>query len=51
MLSLHYASVEFGVWLGPALLANSACYWLRRLHPIQTQTIAPKFRALVKHPG
>ena len=22
-------------WLGLALLANSACYWLRRLHPIQ----------------
>jgi hypothetical protein len=38
-------------WLGLALLANSACYWLRRLHPIQTQTVSPNSRAPVKYPG
>jgi hypothetical protein len=38
-------------WLGLALLANGACHWLRRLHPIQAQIVAPNSRAPVKHPG
>ena len=30
-------------WLGLALLANSRCYWLRRLHPIQDANRLAKF--------
>src|SRR5438105_1152072 len=34
---------RFASWLGLALLANSPCYWLRRLHPIQDANRLAKF--------
>ncbi len=34
---------SFCTWLGLALLANSRCYWRRRLHPIQAANRHAKF--------
>jgi len=47
----HRACAVFGgrfcPWLGLALLADSLCYWLRRLHPIHDANR----RAKIPRPG